>query len=179
MPKLLFHLLYDWQKKKKKKLFGDPDSLTHLLEPKNIETFHFPWNLKRLPLLKPHLKHSLCLKVCVVKCSLYIKKKKFSISCVKLTIFPAPDQHWAMWRASRLCAFDCMCAYSWSGSALSQWETGPWWLCDVAGSWLSGGNDGQNISVPPGHTHTHTYRQTHRHTLSHTHTHTHRGITEA
>lgn len=62
MPKLLLHLLYDWRDKKKNNLFfiihGDPDSQTHLLEPKNIEMFHYLWNLKWLPLLKPHEKHS-------------------------------------------------------------------------------------------------------------------------
>lgn len=35
----------DKKKKQEKKLFfGDLDSLTHLLEPKNIEMFHYPWN---------------------------------------------------------------------------------------------------------------------------------------
>lgn len=33
--------MYDKKKKKKKKLFGDPDSLTQLLEPKKTRfTFH-------------------------------------------------------------------------------------------------------------------------------------------
>lgn len=39
-------------------IHGDPDSPRHLLEPKNMEMFHYLWNLKWLPLLKPHEKHS-------------------------------------------------------------------------------------------------------------------------
>lgn len=41
---LLTYLLYDLNEKRKKKLFGDLDSLTHPLEPKNVDLFHFPWN---------------------------------------------------------------------------------------------------------------------------------------
>lgn len=49
MPKLLLHLLYDKKKKRWGNTFfimihGDPDSLTQLLEPKNIEMFHYLWN---------------------------------------------------------------------------------------------------------------------------------------
>jgi len=158
MPKLLFHLLYDWQKKKKKKLFGDPDSLTHLLEPKNIETFHFPWNLKRLPLLKPHLKHSLCLKVCCEVLAIYKKKKKFSISCVKLTIFLHLIN-------TGLCEepLDCVlwlyaCIFMIGPQPMRKWSSMTMWCCRE--SWLSGLMMGRIYQCQKD-------------------THTHRGITEA
>lgn len=71
--------------KKKQQLFfiihGDPDSPTHLLEPKNIEMFHYLWNLKWLPLLKPHEKHSPHLVPTV--------SEGFAVNRARLTLFCA------------------------------------------------------------------------------------------
>lgn len=129
MPKLLFHLLYDWryEKKRKKK---NPDSLIHLLEPKKQRRFTFH-GFKNDYLSFNHIFSTLfALKVC---CELLVVHEKFSSSCVKLTLFLHPVNTERSEKGSPL-------------FVITAWKK--WWLMADRQVYE------QNISVKS-HTHTH------------------------
>lgn len=152
MPKLLLHFTVWLTKKEAIWWSGLPNTSAWAQKHRDVS---LSMKLKWLPLLKPHLKHSLRLKVCCEVLTIY---EKFSISCVKLTIFLHPIALISVNSLSVVC-IDCIRAYSWRGSAFSQCETGRSWLRDVAGTWLSGVTMGRRHHC---HLDTHTHNtQTH------------------
>lgn len=150
----------DEEKKKKKEAIwwsGLPNTSAWAQKHRDVS---LSMKLKWLPLLKPHLKHSLRLQVCCEVLTIY---EKFSISCVKLTVFLRPIIALTSVNSLSVVCVDCHSCIFMTGALLSANEKpavkmAAWCCRDV----VVRCDDGRTTPVPPGPTHSHT---THTDTL--------------